>query len=121
MTHDLRHVCREIARLRRGRPRTAVRYPVALRRTITTIARRRRGRGAGLTGLARDLGLPRWTLTLWLRSPAAAPVMRAVEVAPDPAPGALSADPGPVLVMPGGVRVEGASIAELTTLLRALR
>lgn len=118
MTDDLRHVCREIARLRRGRPRTAVRYPVALRRTITTIARQRRGRGAGLTGLARDLGLPRWTLTLWLRSPAA-PVMRTVAVVPDPAPGATSA--GPVLVMPGGVRVEGASVTELTTLLQALR
>ena len=120
MADDLRHVCREIARLRRGRPRTAVRYPVALRRTITTIARRRRGHGAGLTGLARDLGLPRWTLTLWLRSPAA-PVMRTVEVAPDPAPGATSADAGPVLVMPSGVRVEGASVTELTTLLQALR
>jgi hypothetical protein len=47
--------------------------------------------------------------------------MRTVEVAPDPAPGATSADPGPVLVMPSGVRVEGASVTELTTLLQALR
>jgi hypothetical protein len=66
MTDELRSVCREIARLRRGRPRTTVRYPVALRRRITALAResRTRGRG-GFTALARELGLPRWTLTLY--------------------------------------------------------
>jgi hypothetical protein len=120
MTDDLRHVCREIARLRRGRARTAVRYPMALRRTITAIARQRRGRGAGLTGLARELGLPRWTLSLWLQRPMA-PMMRTVAVEPDPAPVTTPAGPRPVLVMPDGVRVEGANVAELTTLLRALR
>jgi hypothetical protein len=120
MTDDLRSICREIARLRRNRPRTAVRYPVTLRRTITTIARQRRGRGAGLAALARDLGLPRWTLTLWLRSPRV-PMMRAVDVMPDPPSVAGPAITAPVLVLPDGARVEGASVAELATLLRALR
>jgi hypothetical protein len=120
MTDDVRRVCREIARLRQGRPGTAVRYPVALRRTITTLARQRRGRGAGVAGLARELGLPRWTLTLWLRRPSA-PVIRAVDVVADPAPAAGVAVTGPVLVMPNGLRVEGARVGELTTLLRALR
>jgi len=121
MTDELRSVCREIARLRRGRPRTTVRYPIALRRRITALAReyRTRGRG-GFTALARELGLPRWTLTLWLRRPATAHV-RAVAVVPDAMPVAAPASPGPVLLMPDGVRLEGASIAELTTLLRALR
>lgn len=104
MTEDIRRIRREIARLRQGRPRTAVRYPAALRRTITA--------------LARDLVLPRWTLTLWLRTPAA-PRLRAVAVVPDGAPAPIG--PGPVLVMPDGIRVEGASVEVLTTLLRALQ
>lgn len=121
MTDERRSICREIARLRRGRARTMVRYPVALRRRITALARECRARGRGnFTALARDLGLPRWTLTLWLRRPAPSP-MRAVAVVPDPGPVAGPAGRGPVLVLPDGVRVEGASIADLTTLLRALR
>jgi hypothetical protein len=47
--------------------------------------------------------------------------MRAVDLVPDPMPPAGPAVTRPVLVMPDGVRVEGASVAELTTLLRALR
>jgi hypothetical protein len=121
MTDDRRSMCREIARLRRGRARTMVRYPVALRLRITALARECRARGRGsFTALARDLGLPRWTLTLWLRR-SAAPVLRTVDVVPDPAPPAGPAGRGPVLVLSDGVRVEGASIADLTTLLRALR
>jgi hypothetical protein len=120
MTDDLRSVCREIARLKRGRPGTTVRYPVALRRRITALAQecRARGRG-GFTALARELGLPRWTLTLWLRRSAPSP-MRAVTVVPEPRVAAPSVV-GPVLVLPGGVRIEGASVAELAALLRALR
>lgn len=118
MTEDIRRIRREIARLRQGRPRTAVRYPAALRRTITALARQRRAREGDLTALARDLVLPRWTLTLWLRTPAA-PRLRAVAVVPDGAPAPIG--PGPVLVMPDGIRVEGASVEVLTTLLRALQ
>ena len=120
MTDEIRSVCREIARLRHGRPRTAVRYPMALRRTITTIVRQRRGRGVGLAAVARELGLPRWTLSLWLRTPSA-PVMRAVDVVLDPTPATAPTLTAAVLVMPDGVRVEGASVETLTTLLRALR
>jgi hypothetical protein len=118
MTDDLRSIRKEIARLRRGRPRTAVRYPEALRRKIATIARRRRGRRGGVAAVARGLDLPRWTLNLWLRT-ASAPIMRAVALVPDPAP-IMSPRSGPVLIA-DGVRIEGASVEELTQLLRALR
>jgi hypothetical protein len=120
MTDDLRSIRKEIAQLRRGRPRTAVRYPEALRRRITTIARRCRSRRGGLAAVARGLGLPRWTLNLWLRTPAA-PIMRAVALVPDPAPPITSPRSGPVLIAAEGVRIEGASVEELTQLLRALR
>ena len=116
MTADLRTIRKEIARLRHGRARTAVRYPRALRRAITTLVRKRGARGGGITAVARELDLPRWTLNLWLRTPTA-PRIRAV-VVPAMAP---STGSGPVLVMPDGVRVEGASVETLTTLLRALR
>jgi hypothetical protein len=124
MTDDIRSVCREIARLKRERPGTTVRYPAGLRRRITALARecRARGRG-GFSALARELGLPRWTLTLWARRSAPSPrrsPMRAVTVGPDP-PAAAPTARGAVLVLAGGVRVEGASVAELATLLRALR
>ena len=119
MTDDLRSIRREIARLRHGRPRTAVRYPAALRRTITTLARQRRTGGRGVAAVARELGLPRWTLNLWLQTPST-PIMRAVDVVADPPRGGL-APSGLVLITTTGVRVEGASLEELAALLRALR
>jgi hypothetical protein len=47
--------------------------------------------------------------------------MRAVDVVPDTPPLNAPAVTGPVLITPDGVRIEGARIEELTTLLRALR
>jgi hypothetical protein len=118
MTGDIRSICREITRLRHGRTRTAVRYPPALRQAIIALARQGRAHRGGLTAVARELNLPRWTLTLWMRTPPAPPV-RAVTVVPDVAP--TAAAPGPVLVMPNGIRLEGASLDVLAALLRALR
>jgi hypothetical protein len=107
------------ARLRQGRARTAVRYPPTLQRRITTLVRQRRGRG-GLTSLARALDLPRWTLQLWVRTPATAHV-RAVALQPNPLSRPAPPAPRPVLITADGVRIEGASVEELTTLPRALR
>jgi hypothetical protein len=120
MTDDLRSIRREIARLRRGRPRTAVRYPEALRRKIATIARGRRGRRGGVAAVARGLDLPRWTLNLWLRTPST-PIMRAVTLVPDAPPAMAAPRSGPVLSTADGLRIEGASVEELTQLLRAWR
>ena len=118
MTDDIRSICREITRLRHGRARTAVRYPPALRRAITTLARQRRVHRGGLTAVARELDLPRWTLKLWMRT-TPTPRVRAVNVVPDVA--STAAAPGPVLVLPNGIRLEGASLDALAALLRALR
>ncbi|SRR6266508_1492318 len=119
MTDGVRRIRREIARLQHGRRPTAVRYPPALRQKIIAIARRRQAGGAGIASVARELGLAQWTLTLWLRK-RAAPVLRAVEIVPAPPPPA-PAETMPVLITPQGVRIEGATVDALATLLRALR
>jgi len=108
---------RDIARLKQNRRPTAVRYPVAIRRKVIALVRRRRIRGAGIAALARELGLADWTVALWLRK-TSAPVLRAVEIAPaTPAPAVAT----PVLITPQGVRIEGATVEALATLLRALQ
>ena len=118
MNESIRSIRREIARLQHARRPTAVRYPDTLRRHVTTLARRRRAHGAGLATIARELGVAAWTLTLWLRKPAA-PGLRAVEIVTAPAPASVITTP--VLITPQGVRIEGASVDALATLLRALR
>ncbi len=117
MNDGVRSIRREIARLKHDRHRTAVRYPETLRRKITTIALRRRAHGLGIAMFARELGLAPWTLHLWLRK-SSAPVLRAVEIVPAPPPPAMTT---PVLITPQGIRIEGATVDALATLLRALR
>jgi hypothetical protein len=119
MNDGVRTIRREVARLKHDRRPTAVRYPLALRRKITAIAQRRRVQGAGIATIARELGLAEWTLNLWLRK-ISGPVLRAVEIVPaTPLP--ASAVTAPVLITPQGVRIEGATVDALATLLRALR
>jgi transposase-like protein len=114
MNDGVRRIRRDIARLKQKRRPTAVRYPVALRRKVIALARRRQVRGAGIAALARELGLAEWTVSLWLRKPSA-PSLRAVEIAPAPTVAT------PVLITPQGVRIEGATVEALAMLLRALR
>ena len=118
MNDGVRSIRRDIARLKQDRRPTAVRYPVALRRKVIALARRRRVRGPGMAALARELGLAQWTVALWLRK-TSAPVLRAVEIVPATPPTPTVATP--VLITPQGVRVEGATVETLATLLRALR
>jgi transposase len=96
MNDGVRGIRREVARLKHDRRPTAVRYPLALRRRITALARRRRAHGAGLATIARELGLAEWTLNLWLRK-TSAPVLRAVEIVPAPPASAITT---PVLITP---------------------
>lgn len=118
MNDSVRHIRREIARLQQPRRPTAVRYPAAIRRHVITLARRRQARGTGIAALARALGLAEWTVTLWLRK-ASAPVLRPVEIMPATPPAPTAATP--VLITPHGVRIEGATVEALATLLRALQ
>jgi hypothetical protein len=118
MNDGVRRIRRDIARLKQERRPTAVRYPVALQRKVIALARRRRVRGVGIAALARELGLAEWTVSLWLRK-ACAPVLRAVEIAPATPPAPTVGTP--VLITPQGVRIEGATVEALATLLRALR
>lgn len=118
MTDAVRSIRRDIARLKQDRRPTAVRYPVAIRRKVIALARRRRVRGAGIAALARELGLAEWTVSLWLRR-TSVPVLRAVEIAPAAPPAPTVA--APVLITPDGVRIEGATVEALALVLRALR
>jgi hypothetical protein len=117
MNDGIRSIRKDIARLKQDRRPTAVRYPVAIQRKVIALARRRRVRGAGIAALARELGLAEWTVGLWLRK-SSTPGMRAVEIAPAPPAPEVA---GPVLIMPQGIRIEGASVEALAMLLRALR
>lgn len=119
MNDDVRRIRRDIARLQQDRHPTAVRYPVALRQKVIALARRRQARGVGIAALARELGLAEWTMSLWLRK-TSVPILRAVEIAPAPAPLAPTVAT-PVLITPQGVRIEGATVETLAALLRALR
>ncbi|MBM4195325.1 MAG: hypothetical protein FJ202_13255 [Gemmatimonadetes bacterium] len=116
MNDGTRSIRREIARHQQGRRPKTIRYPTALQEQVVAFARRRRARGVHIAAIARDLGLADWTLNLWLRK-RSAPVLRAVEIVP--AATAL-APTTPVLITPRGLRVEGAPLDALVTLLRAL-
>ena len=118
MPDEIQQLRREIARLQDAHRPTAVRYPPALRRKVIALARRQRGRGGELATLARRLRLTPWTLTLWLRQQAT-PRLRPVKlVAAIPSP--TSPVTAPVLITREGVRIEGAPVEMLITLLRAL-
>lgn len=116
MNDGTRSIRREIARHQHGRRPRTIRYPETLREKVVAFARRRRARGARIAVIARELGLADWTLNLWLRK-RSAPVLRAVEIVPA---ATVSAPITPVLITPRGLRVEGAPLDALVTLLRAL-
>ncbi len=118
--HDrVRRVRAQISRLQRGKPPTAVRYPATVRREVIAIARRRQVAGEDVGTVAREVGVARWTLALWLRRPSS-PTLRAVAVEADDERDAAGPVQRVVLITPHGVRVEGLDPATLTAVLRAL-
>lgn len=98
-----------------GRP-----YPARLRTQVLAHVEQRRRAGIALGAVAAELGLAATTLRQWKRSAAGAapPAFYEVEVvapaAPPSAPSAL------VVHGPAGLRVEGATIAEIAELVRRL-
>jgi transposase-like protein len=100
----------------RGRPVTAIRYPDGLRDEIVAVVREAQAQGIALRRLARTVGVPACTLTLWLRRAGRQQFRRvtltAAPVVPPPLP--------LVLVTPQGMRVEGLDLAGMVTVLRTL-
>jgi hypothetical protein len=119
MDEQVRQIRATIRRVQQGRPPTAVRYPITIRRRVTALARRRQARGADVTAVAREVGVAPWTLTLWLRRPRGA-VMRTVDVIADAPRATGSTGSGPVVITSQGLRVEGLDRELLVAVLRAL-
>lgn len=117
MSDPIRHLHREVARIRRGGTGRGHRYPAALRTRITAQVRRGRARGESLAAIGRDLGLNPFALQRWLDTDGSSG-FRTVEVesmASTPAAGT-----GPVVTLPNGVRIEGLDLSGLLALVRAL-
>ena len=108
---DLRH---HLGAIPRGRGR---RIPAALRARVIAWAAARRTHGAGWRALARELGVSAGTLKHWLAprvEPTHAVALRPVAVTDEPARQPLT------LVAPSGLRIEGATIADVIAILRGL-
>ena len=91
------------------------RYAPGLRAAVVEHARAERRRGRSLSAFAAELGIREATVHRWLRSDVDAPLaLRPIEVVHEAPTQAL------VVVSPGGVRVEGLSLADAVALVRAL-
>jgi len=103
----------------RGKCGTGIRYSPELRSTAVAYARDKRVRGVPRAAVARALGVPDHTLSIWLRSTRRARFRRVETVE---AGRGAPAVPVRVLVLTTrhGDRVEGLDVADLAVLLRAL-
>jgi hypothetical protein len=119
MDHQVLRLRAAIRRYQHGRAPRAVRYPAAVRRTATALARRRRADGATLKAIAHDVGVAPWTLALWLRTPPSATI-RAVDIVPEVPATRPPVRLSPVLITRHGLRVEGLDRDALVAVLRAL-
>lgn len=103
---------------------TAARYSAEFRVEVVQHTRERVRDGVSVSRIARDLGLRPKTLGLWLRQTPASR-FRAVRVEPDARPrpvGDVPAAPtaAPVVVIAGGVRIEGLDLDGVVRLVRSL-
>ena len=64
MDEQVRELRAKVRGVQQGRPPTAVRYPIAIRRQVTALARRRQAGGTDVTAIARAVGVAPWTLAL---------------------------------------------------------
>ena len=103
----------------RGKRGTGIRYSPGLRSEAVVYARDECARGVPRAAVARALGVPDHTLSIWLRS---TPRARFRRVEMSGAGNRAVAAPVRVLVFTTrqGDRVEGLDVADLATLLRAL-
>ncbi len=108
---------RALAGIRRHPSGRGHRYPRALRTAVTVYVRRCRARGEPWAAITGELGLSAFTLQRWLQT-SAVDTFRPVEVVVAEPPPAAS---GAVVVLPGGVRIEGLDLAGLVAVARALR
>lgn len=138
MTANLQRLQRRIARAplnRRGRRQ----YDKELRTEIASYARERRTQGESYAYIARTLGVPSATLLHWReegpvkskrrkRSVGFRPVALQEQehgLSDRPAisnqtDSRTGANDGPIVVLPGGVRIEGVAVTELPALVRDL-
>ena len=94
------------------------RVPREVRDEVCRYAIRRREKGAPWTVIARETGLDVRKLQRWntrARRRSSVPVLRPVEVLPEPERPA-----GLTLIAPSGVRIEGLAVREAAQLLRLL-
>jgi transposase-like protein len=106
-------------RFENRRKPTGTRYPTAFRAEVAALARGRIAEGVSVARIARDLGLRPKTLALWLRR-TAVPRLRRVRVEGDPWPAPVASETRPIVVTPGGLRIEGLDLASVARLVRSL-
>ena len=119
MLDSARRLRSQVRQFENRRNPTGTRYSAAFRTEVVSHARARVREGVAVTRIARDLGLRPKTLTLWLRR---APVskLRAVRVERDPRPATVMPEIRPVVVIPGGLRIEGLDLDGVVRLVRSL-
>jgi transposase-like protein len=98
---------------------TGTRYSPAFRAEVVTHAAAQVHAGVAVARIARDLGLRPRTLTLWMRDMPASK-LRAVRVERDPRPAPIVPEIRPVVVTPGGLRIEGLDLDGIVQLMRSL-
>ena len=105
--------------LARCGPRTrGARVPPGVRAAIATYARRARARGGSLVGIATAVGVSPESIRRWTQGPAGPRPRSLVPVVLAAAP--IAPDAAITVTAPGGYRVEGLTVPQVATLLRAL-
>ncbi len=101
-----------------GRP-----YPSEARRAVLALVERREREGIGLTRTAAELGMSATTLRNWQRQRLAPPRTPAAGFCEVEILAAPTTTPASALVVhgPAGLRIEGATIADIAELIRSLR
>lgn len=118
MDTAIRRLRAEAQQLARGKVPRAIRYPARFRTAAVKVARAHVDQGGALTDLAAEVGVATPTLQHWLKRPAS-PRLRPVTL--ELATGLGVREPArPVLITPGGVRVEGLEVDALIAVLSAL-
>lgn len=106
----------EIAQFLQSRESTHVRFPEALKASVLAHAHRERSRGTSLEAIAEGLGLSFNTLRGWVYAKRRIAKLKPVVVVADRKTDVSA----PVLVTPGGHRVEGLDVRSMAELLRGL-